>query len=367
MSDRRLSQLAHILVNYSTRVKPGEWVHIEGHHIAAPLIRQVVACVLETGGHPTVSLEDDDVRRVYMARASDDQLKWMSPIDRLVTGQVDVSIYISATANTRVMSAIDPARQQKLQAAWHELQETFMRRAAEGKLRWVLTQYPCQALAQEADMSLADFEDFVYQATFADQDDPVGCWQRIHTEQERLIQWLAGKKSVAIRSPHANLTLSIEGRTFINSDGDKNMPSGEVFTGPVEDSANGWVHFTYPAIIQGREVEGVRLEFQAGRVVQATADKNQDFLLKMLDTDAGARYLGEFAIGTNYGITRFTKSILYDEKIGGTFHLAVGAGYPETGSTNQSSLHWDFICDARTDSEIRVDGALFYKDGQFQV
>ena len=216
-------------------------------------------------------------------------------------------------------------------------------------------------------MSLGDFEDFVFRATFADQDDPVACWQQVHDEQERMVRWLAGKKSVVVRGPNADLTLSIDGRSFINSDGDQNMPSGEIFTSPVEDSANGWVRFTYPAISWGREVEGVRLEFQNGRVIKASATKNEDFLLKMLEADEGARTLGELGIGTNYGIQRFTKSILYDEKIGGSFHLAVGTGFPEAGGTNQSSVHWDLICDARDGTEIQVDGELFYKDGKFCV
>jgi aminopeptidase len=240
-----------------------------------------------------------------------------------------------------------------------------MRRSADGSLRWVGTQYPCQAYAQEADMSLNAYTDFVYQATFADQPDPVARWQEVHQTQQRLVDWLSGKQQVTVKGPHVDLSLSIAGRTFINSDGKKNMPSGEIFTGPVEDSANGWVHFTYPAIRGSREVEGVRLEFTDGKVVRATAEKNEDYLISQLDIDAGARYLGEFAIGTNYGIDRFTKSILFDEKIGGTFHIAVGAGYPETGSLNKSSLHWDFICDMRTESEIRVDGELFYQNGRF--
>jgi len=180
-----------------------------------------------------------------------------------------------------------------------------------------------------------------------------------------VIDYLQGKERVHIIGPDTDLTLSIAGRTFINSDGRHNMPSGEIFTGPVEDSAEGYVHFSFPAVIRGREVEDVRLWFEKGKVVRATAGKGEAFLLKMLDTDEGARYLGEFAIGTNTGITRFTRNILFDEKIGGTFHLAVGAGYPETGSRNQSSIHWDMICDLRQGGEIYVDDVLIYKDGKF--
>jgi len=216
-------------------------------------------------------------------------------------------------------------------------------------------------------MSLADYETFVYQATFADQVDPVQAWRNIHDEQERLISWLAGKRTISIRGPQAELTLSIAGRKFINSDGDQNMPSGEIFTSPVEESINGWVSFNYPAIYQGTAVEGVRLEFNRGKVVNASAEKNEPFLLTMLDTDEGARYVGELGIGTNYGINRFTRNILYDEKIGGTFHLALGSGFGEAGGVNESSIHWDLISDASKETEMHVDGELFYKDGKFAV
>ena len=197
--------------------------------------------------------------------------------------------------------------------------------------------------------------------------DPIKCWQEVHDRQQRLVEWLKGKRQVVVHGPNSDLTLSIAGRTFINCDGKENMPDGEIFTGPVENSVNGWVRFTYPAISGGREVEGVEFEFKDGKVIAARAKKNEDYLISQLDSDAGSRYLGEFAIGTNYGIRRFTKSILYDEKIGGSFHMAVGAGFPETGSLNESSIHWDFICDMRDNSEILVDGELFYKNGEFQV
>jgi aminopeptidase len=242
-----------------------------------------------------------------------------------------------------------------------------MNRSATGDLRWVLTQFPCSAYAQEADMSLEEFEDFVYHATFADQDDPVAHWLEIRDTQQRLVDWLKGKNRVEVRGPNIDLKLSIKGRTFINSAGKRNMPSGEIYTGPVENSVNGWVRFTYPAVREGREVEGVEFKFEDGRVVEAKAKKNAAYLQSQLDSDKGARYLGEFAVGTNYGIQRFTKNILFDEKIAGTIHLAVGAGYPDTGSKNRSAVHWDFICDMREDAEIEVDGELFYKNGDFVI
>ena len=216
-------------------------------------------------------------------------------------------------------------------------------------------------------MSLAEYEDFVYSACMPDLDDPVGHWRGFSARQQKIVDWLKGKEQVRVLGPGTDLRLSIAGRTFINSDGKHNMPSGEVFTGPVEDSAEGYVYFSYPAILRGREVTGVRLSFEQGRVVKASAEKDEEYLLQMLDTDEGSRYLGEFAIGTNEGIDRFTGQILFDEKIGGSFHLALGAGYPETGSKNQSAIHWDMICDLRDGGEIWVDGELMYQNGKFVV
>jgi aminopeptidase len=367
MADPRMKKLAEILVNYSAAVRPGEWVLINGHVLALPLVNEVARLVLRAGGRPTVMLNSEQLEETILREASEEQLRWVSPIETLLDEKIDVTIGVRAAHNTRALSGVDPRKQQVRQNARRESMRTFMQRSAAGSLRWVVTQFPCSAYAQDADMSLSEYEDFVYAATFADQPDPVACWNNIYTTQQRLVDWLKGKRQVVVRGPHIDLTLSIEGRTFINSDGKRNMPSGEIFTGPVEDSVNGWVKFTYPAIRQGREVEGVELEFKGGKVVTARAQKNEDYLLSQLDSDAGARYLGEFAIGTNTGIQRFTRSILFDEKIGGTLHMAVGAGYPETGSTNQSSIHWDFICDMRTDSEVLVDGELFYKNGEFQI
>lgn len=367
MTDPRIRKLADLLVNYSVSIQPGEWVYVTGKTLAEPLVNEVTRAVLEAGGLPTVILDSDEREEIRYRFSDQDQLEWISPTTKTIYEEVDALINLRATENTRSLSGINPKKQQIRKKARRDLLATYMKRSAEGDLKWVLTQYPCPAYAQEADMSLSDYENFVYKATFVDQDDPVKAWQEVHEEQQKIVDWLKGKKQVHVQSPNVDLTLSIEDRVFINSDGKNNMPSGEIFTGPVEDSANGWVEFTYPAIESGREVSGVRLEFEEGKVVKASAKKNEDYLISQLDTDEGSRYLGEFAIGTNYGIQQFTKSILYDEKIGGTFHLAVGAGYPETGSENKSSIHWDFICDIKEDSEIQVDGELLYKDGEFQI
>lgn len=361
--DVRTARLAHLLVDYCVAVRPGDWVMVRADLLGLPLAERVVEQVLAAGGHPTVQLQADTLEEIVLKGASDEQLRRLSPVDELLAERVDARITIRAPGNTRSLSGVDPERQRIQQNAQRPVNQLYAERAAAGAHRWALTLFPCAAYAQEADMSLAEYEDFVYAATYADQPDPAACWRAVHDRQQRLVDWLAGKSQVTVKGPSVDLALSIAGRTFINSDGKRNMPSGEVFTGPVEDSAQGWVKFTYPALRGGREVDDVEFVFEAGRVVQARAGKNEAYLLSQLDSDAGSRYLGEFAIGTNQQIQRFTKNILFDEKIGGTMHLAIGSGYPETGSRNRSSVHWDFICDLRHDSEIRVDGELFYQNG----
>ena len=367
MTDPRLKKLADLLVNYSVKVKKDDWVMITGNMVAEPLFAEVLRAVLEAGGKPSIFMTSDRLEEYGLKYASDSQIEWIPSIVETLYEEADALIALRGYDNTKRLAGIDPKKQQLQSQSRQGLMKTYMERAAEGSLQWVVTQFPCPAYAQDADMSLDDYEDFVYSACFCDKDDPVAEWKRIHDEQQKVVDWLKGKKIVTIKSPNADLTLSVEGRPFINSDGTNNMPSGEVFTAPVEESVNGWVHYTYPAIEKGKEVEGIKLEFKDGKVVKASAEKNEEFLLAMLDSDEGARYLGEFAIGTNYGIKQFTKSILYDEKIGGSFHMALGKGYPETGSKNESAIHWDMICDIREDSEIRVDGDLLYKDGEFMI
>ena len=367
MKDPRIEKLADVLVNYSTSVQPGEWVGILGDVAALPLVRAVYTAVLHAGGNPSLMLTDEYMTRQFIREASDEQIAWLDPSQTLYYDQADVYIRLGAFPNTRAMTNVDARRTQKVQAARRQWLDTRMRRAAEGKMKWVGTLFPTEGSAQEAGMSLEEYEDFVFGATFADRDDPVAEWGKMRVIQQQKIDWLKGKKHVKLQGPNIDLELSIADRVFINAAGERNMPDGEIFTGPVEDSVNGWVRYSYPAIVSGRAVEGIELRFEQGRVVQASAAKNQDLLFAQLDADAGSRYLGEFAIGTNFGINKFTGSILYDEKIGGTIHTAIGNGYPDTGSKNSSSVHWDMICDMRVDSTIHVDGELFYKDGTFVV
>lgn len=368
MADPRVTRLAHTLVDYSVNVQPKQKVAISGSILSVPLIQAIYQRVMERGAYPVVLPTVPGLEEILYSHANDDQLTYISPVDELVRGTFDTLISAGGTVNTRALSNIDPARLSRRRAALAPLTKTFMERSASGALKWTLTNYPTDASAQDAEMSLHDYENFVYGACHvAGDDDPVAYWQTVQAEQNRLVNWLKGHDRLVVRGPNIDLSLSIKDRTFLNADGTRNMPDGEIFTGPVEDSVNGWVRFTYPAIFSGREVDGVEIHFENGRAVKATAQKNEAFLLSTLDTDAGSRTLGEFAIGTNFGITQFTRNILFDEKIGGTLHMAFGAGYPETGSKNQSGLHWDMICDMRVDSELTVDGELFYRNGEFKV
>ena len=367
MTDIRMQRLANLLVNYCTEVKPGDWVGILGDVLTLPVLREVYTEVLKAGGYPHLIMSDERMARDFTRLANEDQVNWINPAEQLYYDKGDVYIRVGSSTNTRAMTNIPGKRVQQIRKAQSPLLTTRLERAATGDFRWVGTWMPNEASAQEANMSLEEYEDFVYGATFCDHDDPVAEWRKISEMQAHKVNWLVGKKQVTLKGPNIDLSLSIDGRTFINSDGHKNMPSGEIFTGPVEESVNGWVRFSYPSIVGGRAVSGIELTFEQGKVVKASAEENEELLFAQLDTDAGARYLGEFAIGTNFGINKFTGNILFDEKIGGTIHMAVGMGYPETGSKNKSAVHWDMICDMRNDSEIVIDGDLFYRNGEFTV
>jgi len=366
--DPRVEKAAEVMVNYSVAIQPGDLVMIHLYEpLAQPLALAVYKRVLEAGGHVIFRMAPSGADEVLYKYASDEQLDVGDPTFKWLMENIDVRIAIRAPSNTKALSNVDPAKIARVQKANHPAMQAFMERQGTGEMRWVLTQYPTQASAQDAEMSLSEYEDFVYGACMVNEPDPVAYWQQKSAEQQRLIDWLKGKEQMQVRGENIDLTLSIKDRVFINADGKRNFPDGEIYTGPVEDSVNGWVRFTYPAIYNSREVNGVELYFENGKVVKATAEKGEEYLNSVLDTDAGARYLGEFAIGTNTGIQKFTRNILFDEKIGGTVHMAVGAGYPNTGSKNESAVHWDMICDMRSGGEIIVDGELFYKDGEFQV
>ncbi len=367
MRDPRVGNLAKILVGYSTGVKKDETCLIEGSSAAEPLIEAVYEEVMAAGAHPVVAMSFTEQQSTYFEHASDPQLEWISPLQQWAADDADCRIAIGADTNTRALSGISPERQTKRQAATRPLMESMMKRSADGEHRWVYTIFPTNAYASDAGMSLTAFEDFYFGACLADTGDPLLNWKQASEETRRLAEHSNGHSEVHITAPGTDIRLGVEGRTFIPCFGDRNMPDGEFFTGPVEDSVEGEVSFHLPAMVGGREVAGVRFRFEAGKIVDASADLGEGFLIELLDTDEGSRRLGELGIGTNYKIDRGTRDVLLDEKIGGTVHMAVGASYPESGGVNESAVHTDLVCDLRQGGRIDLDGELIQENGKFVV
>jgi aminopeptidase len=367
VKDSRVEALAQILVRYSTKVQRGDVCIVQGTTTGEPLIQAVYEEVLRAGGLPVMQLTTEQGQAALFELASDEQLDWVPPPAEWAAEQADVRIAVMAEANSRALSSVDPAKQARASRARRKIMETSMQRSAEGKHRWALTLFPTHAYAGEAGMSLSAYERFFYDACLATDRDPVTAWQRQSDEVLRLADWIEGREEVHITGPGTDVTLGIAGRHWVPCVGTHNMPDGEFFTGPVEDSVNGEIAFSFPASYGGREVSGVRFRFEDGRVVDASAERGEDFLIEMLDSDDGSRTLGELGIGTNYGIATGTKEILLDEKIGGTVHMAIGAAYPETGGTNKSAVHWDMVCDLRKGGLIAVDGIELQRDGRFAV
>ncbi len=375
MPDSRVTNLAKVITVYSVEIKPGDRVYITASPIAQPLTLAVIEQVIKLGGLPHITAGSGyhhldlvpGALELMLNYGTPEQIQYVNPFERMAVNEFDVRIAIKGDTNTRALSGMAPNRISLMSAARRELTETMMRRSAEGSLRWVVTLFPTDSGAQDADMSLREYEDFVYSAAMVDDPDPVARWQEFRLRQDKYIVWLKGKQRIQVKGPNCDLTVGITDRIFLNSCGKRNFPDGEIFTGPEETLTEGWVKFTYPAIFQQREVLGAQLEFRQGRVVKADAERGKDFLMAVLDTDAGSRTLGEFAIGTNHFIQKFTRNILFDEKIGGTIHMALGAAYPDTGGENRSAVHWDMICDTRDGTEITADGEPFYRNGEFLI
>src|SRR5437764_1635374 len=367
MQDIRIERWAHTLIHYSLSVKSGETIAIHATPLAAPLVEAVYREILRTGEHPVPLIDLENLEEILLRQGSDAQLTKISPVSSALVESVDARLSIGSRSNTKALSGVEPGRTAKRRRALQGLSQAFRKREQAGNFRWSSTLYPTTGYAQDAEMSLHDFEEFVFDVCFLNAHDPIARWKELAVQQQRLVDWLVGHKQVHIKGERTDLTLSIQDRMFINSDGKRNFPSGEFFTGPVENSANGVIQFDIPASHDGHSIEGVRLVFREGRAVEASARQGQAFLDQMLELDAGARYLGEFAFGNNPSITRGTKNTLFDEKIGGTVHLALGNSYPETGGLNQSALHWDMVCDLRKSGEVWVDEVLLLKVGMILV
>ena len=361
----RIERLAGVLVDYSTRVKQGDLVCIDTGPAAAPLVREVWRRVLDAGAHPHLRLDVDGAPDLLLRNGTDAQLDWVSPLRKAEVERADVRIAIEAEVNTRGNTGVDPERQARSERAREPLRRVHFARASAGELRAVVTLYPTDAAAQDANMSLSEYEDFVFHAGLLDRDDPVAEWEALGKTYARLADWLDERREIRIVGDGTDLTLGVAGRTWVPCDGQENCPDGEVVTGPVETKVDGVIRFTYPASYAGRRVSGVELEFRGGEVVRAEAAEGETFLREMIALDEGARHVGEFSVGLNEAVHEFTGHTLFDEKIGGTVHLALGASYPESGGQVQSALHWDLVCDLRQGSEVLADGEVVYRDGRF--
>jgi aminopeptidase len=365
VTDPRVTRLADVVTNYSTGVNEGDLVLIQGPELAEPLIVEVVRAVLAAGAIPHVRASVQGIDEAYLASAGDGQLDHLPPYALEEMDAIDARISILAAWNTRELSGIDPAKMARRSRAAQPVMARFMERSAADELKWCVTAYPCDAFAQDADMSLDQYADFVYRAGWLHLDDPAAAWREYAGKVQALADRVSSVQTLRVLAQDTDLSVGVGGRTWVASRGERNFPDGEIFTGPVESETNGEVRFSFPAVMGGREVQDVRLRFEDGRVVKAEAEVGQAYLEQMVAMDAGSSILGEFAIGTNYEVTDFTKQILFDEKIGGTCHMALGAGYPNTGSLNRSGLHWDMVCDLRAGGEIHADGEPIYRDGAF--
>ena len=359
-----VSRLADLLAEYSTSIGGGDEVLFTSTYEAVPLAAEAVRAIVQRGGYPIVILSDEVISEFFYRYAPKEVLEYVPKVQKFIAENIDVQISALSSTHTKYLASISPEKLRLASAARRELTEIFMRRSAEGSLQWVVTAYPTKALAQEAGMSFFDYAEFVFKALKVDRENPVEEWRRQANMQNKIARFLEKVSELRFVGPEMDITFRVEGRKWINDDGKHNMPGGEVFTAPLEDGVEGFIKFTYPAVWRGREVEGVRLKFKGGVVVEAAAEKGEDFLKKMLEVDEGAKRVGELAFGLNYSISRFTKNVLFDEKIGGTMHMALGAAYPECGGKNVSSIHWDMVRDLRG-AKVYADGDVVYEDGKF--
>jgi aminopeptidase len=365
VTDPRVSRLADLIVDYSLELGAGQVFRIDALDTAAPLALEFYRSALRAGAHPYTNLGLEGTLELLLEHGSEDQTTYLSPLQWNEVEALDALATIWSEANTRSLSRADTGRHARYLGAQRRLSNRRWERIAAGEMRWCGTLFPTNAHAQDAGMSLQSYEDFVFSSCHVDSEDAAAHWHLVAASLQARAEGLGSVRELRIVGPDTDLRLSVDGRTWIAADGRYNMPDGEVFTSPVETETEGVIRYTFPAIYHGREVEDVRLRFEGGRVVHAEAARGDDYLNTLLDMDEGARILGEVAFGLNYEIDRFTRNILFDEKIGGTMHLALGSAFPQAGGVNTSGLHWDMICDLREDGEVYADGELIWKAGRF--
>ena len=365
MTDPRIHRLGKLLVDYSLEIGERQILRIDAPDTAAPLGLALYRAALDAGAFPYTNLSVDGLLEILLEEGSEEQLAYVSPLQWHEIETIDALATIWSETNTKSLSRVDPGRHTRFLGAQRQLSNRRWERISGGEMRWCGTLYPSHAHAQDAEMPLELYEDFVYGACHVDEEDPAAHWRLVAASLKARAEELESVRELRIVGPQTDLRVVVDGRKWIAADGRYNMPDGEVFTSPVETGTEGEIRYTFPAIYHGREVEDVRLRFESGRVVACEAARGDDYLRSLLDMDDGARILGEVAFGLNYEIDRFTRNILFDEKIGGTMHLALGSAFPQAGGANTSGLHWDMICDLRQDGEVYADGELIWKAGRF--
>jgi aminopeptidase len=360
---------AKLAVKYAVDVQSGDVVAIRGGEIASSLIRAIFIEVLKAGAHPLTFIRLSGLSELkFKFNVNDEQIEFFDPRMKIIAEKCDKLISVMSETNTRELELADPEKLRKAQSTPEQLEFRKMlnKKEEEGKYVWTVIPYPTNAAAQDAGMGLHSYKEFV-ESALSLKDDPVKHWKQVEEEQEKIVSYLNKVDQIHVLGEDTDLTLSVKDRKWVNCCGHKNLPDGEVFTGPIEDSINGHIRFTYPGIYMGKEIENIYLEFENGKVIKATATKGQEILDNILQIE-NADHIGEFAVGTNYNITKFTKSMLFDEKMGGTLHMALGLGFPETGSKNMSAIHWDILKDMKSDdSKIIADGKIIYEAGKWKI
>lgn len=360
-------KLAHVITEYSRPIKPGQFVVLTGNIESLPLLEALYVETLKRGGNPVVQYSPPSFGELFYQYASDEQIQFVNPLQEYIYTNADVLINIESPINTKAMASIDPKKTAMSQAAAGHVIKTFLERIGNYSITWGLVAWPTQAAAQETGMGFHAYSEFLYKACGLHHDDPIDYWKSVRDTQTRLVEWLSDKSHAVIKGPGIDMSFDFQERLWVSAHGELNFPDGEIFTGPIEDSVNGWVHFNMKAIYYGREVDGIKFRFEDGVIVEASATKGEDTLFAQLDLDAGARRLGEFAIGTNFGVDRITGSILLDEKIGGTIHMAIGNSIPQTLGVNESKVHWDIVHGMQDGGKIWIDDELFYDSGKFMI
>lgn len=361
-----LEKYAYLLVNYCLELKKGEKLYIQTTTLAEPLVREVYRQALRAGALVEVNMEFREKSRIFITEADEDQLQYVSPFYKQAIETFDAYLVIRAPFNLRENQNVDSKKQKASTKSNKALMSTYFERTANKSLKRSLCQYPTQASAQEAGMSLEEYQQFVFNACNLYSEDPTSEWLKVREKQQKIVDYLNTVDLIQYKCNLTDISFSVKDRIWINSDGQNNMPSGEVFTGPIENTVNGTVHFTYPSIYMGHDVEDIVLEVKDGEVISWKAKKGQELLDQIFQIE-GSRYFGEVAIGTNYNIQQSTKNILFDEKIGGTIHMAIGQSYLQTGGKNNSAIHWDMITEMKEGGQIFADGKLIYENGEFLI